>query len=159
MRSEPQSEPRQPPRPVPKGVVVVAVGERLLAGTVEAMLERGLDNAGVLVVDERGIPSVMGLADEGARPIELVGALRQHARYMLLIRAEYLGERMLAYMGRQEPAFSSRLTVTPFDLAAGTALGPGMMEDIEYTKLNVERVVARDLRAKVRALIARVEDE
>jgi hypothetical protein len=91
-----------------------------------------------------------------ARPTELLGALRPSARRLLLVDAEYLGERELRYMGRSEPAYSSRLTITPFDLVRGQALGPGFNEKVEYTRQNVQRVVEQTLRSHARDVARRL---
>ncbi len=163
-RSEPSSakagaaeRPQPPALPPPGTVVVIGTGERLLAGEVESFLEGALGRAGFQVVDERGIPRVMDLVAGGdARPTELLGALRPNARRLLLVDAEYLGERQLRYMGRSEPAYSSRLTITPFDLVRGEALGPGFNEKVEYTRQNVQRVVEQTLRSHARDVARRL---
>jgi serine/threonine-protein kinase len=145
--------PRQAPPPPPvRGTVVVGIGEQLLAGEAEAFVERALGRSGVEVIDERSIPAVMDLAQSGADQRTLMRAMRPHARHLVVINAEYLGDRPLRYMGRVEPAHQSRLTVSAFDLVEGRAVSKTWDEKMEYTQLTVERVVEERLRPGTRKL-------
>ena len=111
-----------------------------------------------LRISRRGIPSVMDLVAGGnPRPTDLLEALRPRARRLLLIDAEYLGERQLRYMGRSQSAYQSRLTITPFDLVRGEALGAGFNQTLEYTQQSVGRVVEEQLRSQAREMAARLE--
>jgi serine/threonine-protein kinase len=151
-----QPLPADPPPPRPTGVAVVAVGEQLLAGEVEMFIERALANRSqVKLVDEKSLPDVQPLVTGGGDPGlgRLIEALRPHARAMLLIRAEYLGDRPLNYHGRRDVVFQSRLTIVPFDLESGQAGVNRMDEKVEYTHLTVERKVEQLLRSKIRRLM------
>jgi hypothetical protein len=152
---------QQPPRQAPaaKGAAVVAVGESLLAGEVASYLESTLARRGIEIVDETAVPSVSRMLG-GDQPVvrgALRDALRPYARYLVQARAEYLGERPLNYMGRSEVAFQARLTVALVDLEDGRVLGDPFNGLIEYTHLNVERVVAEKLRQWLRETSAHVE--
>jgi serine/threonine-protein kinase len=153
-----QAAPAVPPPPRPTGIAVVAVGEPLLAGQVESIIERILANrTQVRLVDEKSIPDVHPLVTGRFEPDlgRLIEALRPHARGMMLIRAEYLGERELRPLGRRhDTVYQSRLTIVPFDLEVGQAVGRGMDEKIEYNHLTVERKVEELLRSKVRRVIS-----
>jgi serine/threonine-protein kinase len=152
-----QASPAVPPQPRATGIAVVAVGETLLAGQVELIVERILANrTQVRLVDEKSIPDVHPLVTGRVEPGlgRLIEALRPHARGMLLIRAEYLGERELRPLGRRrDTVFQSRLTIVPFDLESGQAGAHRMDEKVEYNHLTVERKVEELLRGKMRRLL------
>lgn len=134
--------------PPPQGVAVVAVGERLLAGEAGSFFEGALAEAGIRVVAEQGLA-----AGEGD-PRALSEALRPHAHYLVLVEAEFLGERQLQYMGRHDTAYQARLQVRAFDLQTGTPVGGTLNERVEYTQLSVGRVVEDQLRPHLRKLRA-----
>ena len=139
--------------PPARGVAVIAVGERLLAGEAESFVEGALTEAGIHLVAEQGLPG----AAEGD-PQALAEALRPHARYLVLIDAEFLGERQLQYMGRYDTAYQARLQVRSVDLQTGTTVGPTLNERVEYTQLNVGRAVETQLRPHLRKLRASLVD-
>jgi serine/threonine-protein kinase len=143
---------KQPPPPQPEGTVVIAFGEPLLAGEAEAFFERAFNRAGILLVDEHGLPTTAGLfSSEGApTPGEVREALRPYARNLVMIRVEYLGERPLQYMGQTDLAFQARIAVVPIDLQRARALAPPDVLRVEYTHLNAQRVVERRLREPAR---------
>jgi|GEM_PF-589202 len=132
--------------PPPQGVAVVAVGERLLAGEAESFIEGALAQAGVRVVAEQG------LAGGDGDPRALAEALRPHAHYLILVDAEFLGERQLQYMGRYDTAYQARLQVRAFDLQSNTPVGGTLNERVEYTQLSVGRVVEEKLRPHLRKI-------
>jgi serine/threonine-protein kinase len=153
--------PADPPgfnQPPPTGVVVLGVGERLLAGEIEAMLEQALGRAGALLVDEDALPGMGRFLDAASppQPEALIGTLRPHARYLLLARAEYVGERPLQYMGRRDTAFQSRLRIFAIDLTSGKPLGPGINQRLEYTHANVKRVSEQLVREHARPFVRRL---
>jgi hypothetical protein len=112
-------------------------------GQLESYLEAALEQSGVTVIDESTVPAVAGLLGGDRQPPRgaLRHALRPYARHLFIARAEYLGERPLYYMGRREVAFQSRLTVAVVDLADGRVVATPFNKQVEYTHLNVERVV------------------
>jgi hypothetical protein len=150
--AEPQVEPGPPPPAT--GVVVAAVGETLLAGQVEAYLEEALGRAGAELVDERSLPELTGLFADGSVPERgaVRDALRPHARYLVLVRAEYLGDRQIYYMGRPDVVYQARLSATAVDLAEGRRIGQPFSQQVEYTLLTVERVTSEALRVWLRGL-------
>jgi len=145
------------PAPRPTGVVVVAIGEPLLAGEAAAQLESALAANGVKLVDENAIPAAAGMLGGGADPPtdRLVAALEPHARILVVVRAEYLGSRQLRYLGRADEAFQSRLTITPIDLAGGQSPEAGWNDRIEYTHATVAKKVDDALRPLKRRLALR----
>jgi len=142
-----------PPRPTeavvrPEGTVVIAVGEQLLAGEAEAYIEDAFNRAGIPLVDEGAIPGIAGLIGSGEipRPGEVQAMLEPYVRNLVMVRIEYLGERPLTYMGQRDVAFQARVTVVPIDVQTGQPLEPPARFRVEYTHLNVERVVEKDFR-------------
>jgi hypothetical protein len=150
----------EPPPPLPTGVAVVGVGERLLAGEAEAVIERAFTRHAITLVDEAGVAGVLDLVSSGERRAGvLMETLKPHARYLVLAHAEYLGERPITYMGRRDVAFQARLHVVAFDLATGGGVGQGLNTKIDYTHLNVERKVAEALRPAARRLAVQVKGD
>ena len=134
--------------PLPEGTVVIVVGEQLLAGEAEAYIEDAFARAGIPLVDEGGIPGVSSLIGSGEvpRPGEVHAMLKPYVRDLVMVRVEYLGERPLTYMGQRDVAFQARVTVVPIDIRTGQALDPPARFRVEYTHLNVERVVQKEFR-------------
>ncbi len=146
------------PAPQPTGVVVVALGEPLLAGEAAAQLESAFRADGVKLVDENAIPAAAAMLGGGAEPPtdRLVAALERHARILVVVRAEYLGSRQLRYLGRADEAFQSRLTITPINLAGGESPDSGWNDRIEYTHATVTKKVDDALRPLKRRLALRL---
>ena len=146
------------PAPRPTGVVVVAIGEPLLAGEAAAQLESALAADGVKLVDENAIPSAAAMLGGGAEPPtdRLVAALEPYARILVVVRAEYLGSRQLQYLGRADEALQSRLTITSINLAGGESPDAGWNERIEYTHATVTKKVDDALRPLKRRLALRL---
>jgi len=146
-RQEPASQP-PPMRPPPEGTVVIAVGETILAGEAEAVIEKTLARAGIPLIDENGIPGIAAFlgTDLTPEPGEIYRLLRPYAEHLVFVRVEYLGERPLVYMGQQDVAFQARVIMVPIDLQAGNALAAPVRLRTEYTHLNVQRVAEKELR-------------
>ena len=137
------------------GTVVIAVGEPLLAAEAERFVERGLEAAGETVVDERGIggftpPATVPLDREALLP------LRAHARHLVVIRAEVVGQRELSFMGRSDVATRAEVAVSVVDLASQQRVGPPLMAEVEYTRLTLERSVAKELRPRMARILQAV---
>jgi hypothetical protein len=146
-RQEPASQP-PPMRPPPEGTVVIAVGETILAGEAEAVIEKTLARAGIPLIDENGIPGIAAFlgTDLTPEPGEIHRLLRPYAEHLVFVRVEYLGERPLVYMGQQDVAFQARVIMVPIDLQAGNALAAPVRLRTEYTHLNAQRVAEKELR-------------
>jgi serine/threonine-protein kinase len=136
-----------PAQPPPEGTVVIAVGETLLAGEAEAVVEDAMVRVGVPMVDENGIPGMASFlgTDLVPEPGEIQGLLRPHAAHLVLVRVEYLGERPLVYMGQRDVAYQARVIMVPIDLQVGTALAQPIRLRMEYTHLNAQRVAEKEL--------------
>ncbi len=74
--------------------------------------------------------------------------LRPHARYLVLIRADYNGQRELSYMGRHDTEYQARLSVETHDMLDGRAIGPAIHTSIGYTQLSVNAKVEEIIRPK-----------
>jgi len=145
-RREPPPRPTLAP-PMPEGTAVLAFGEQLFAGEAEAVVEEALLRAGILLVDEHGLPGVAQLlGGESPLPGQLHAALRPYVRYVVLARVEYLGERHLQYMGQPDVAFQARLSIALVDVQDGRSLAPPKSFRVEYTHLNARRVAEEKLR-------------
>jgi hypothetical protein len=149
--SEPIGEAAASPPPVqppPQGTVVIAVGETLLAGEAETVVEEVLSRAGIELVDEHGIPGLARFlgTDLAPEPGEIRQLLRPYAANLVLVRVEYLGERPLMYMGQRDVAFQSRVIVVPVDLQTGSTIAQPVRLRTEYTHLNAQRVAEKELR-------------
>jgi serine/threonine-protein kinase len=140
--------PPPPVRPPPEGTVVIAVGETVLAGEAENVVENTLAQAGITLVDENGIPGIAAFlgTDLTPEPGEIHQLLRPHARYLVLVRVEYLGERPLVYMGQRDVAFQARVIMVPIDLQGGSTVAAPTRLRTEYTHLNAQRVAEKELR-------------
>ena len=146
---EPPREAAPPPTfPPPRGTVVIAVGETVLAGEAETVIEEALSRAGVPLVDENSIPGIAAFigGERAPEPGEVRDLLRPYAANLVMVRVEYLGERPLTYMGQPDVAFQARLTVVPIDLQGGGALTAPVRLRTEYTHLNAQRVAEKELR-------------
>jgi hypothetical protein len=126
---------------------VIAVGETLLAGEAETVVENAMARVGVPLVDENGIPGMAAFlgTDLIPEPGEIQGLLQPHAAHLVLVRVEYLGERPLVYMGQRDVAYQARVVMIPVDLQAGGALAQPVRLRTEYTHLNAQRVAEREL--------------
>ncbi len=138
----------QPTSPPPEGTAVIAVGDPLLAGEAEAFIEAALARAGVPLIDEAGVPGLEALISgaEERRPGDAHSLLQPYARHLVMVRVEYLGERPLVYMGQRDVAFQARVTLVPIDVGSGTPIEQPTRVRLEYTHLNAQRVVEKELR-------------
>jgi hypothetical protein len=135
--------------------VVLGLGETLIAGEAEAFVESALAEAGIALVDERGLLQVEEMLGDRTAPLStaVLEALRPHANTMVLIRAEYLGERPLYYLRQRDAAYQSRLFVTVIDLSSNQPGESVVNKKVEYTQISATDVAERTLRPKMRKLI------
>jgi hypothetical protein len=75
---------------------------------------------------------------------------------LVLARVQRVGERMLSYMGRQDVAYSSRVTLTSYDLATGRQKGQSQSAMVEYTQLSLEQASEKALAPLARQLAEEV---
>lgn len=131
-------------------VVVVAFGEPLLAGEAEALLEEGLADSPVRLVDERGLPQAdMALGErQGPLTQDLIDGLKDHADFMVLVRVDYLGGRPLQFEGGSDVAHQGRVTVTLVSLRNGDEPPRSLLNQrVEYSHLGVTETLRPVLRS------------
>jgi serine/threonine-protein kinase len=148
-------------RPRPRGVVVAAVGEPILAAETERALEERLSGLGAQLVDESSLPEAEAMFRRGSDgpPIAvMLAALREQAGRLVLVRAQYLGQRELYYLGRYDTALQSELSITVFDLWSGKPLTASWSDRVEYTALSVPRVVEKALLIGVPELLEQARE-
>ena len=147
--------------PPPTGTVVLAVGEQLMAVEAENYVKARLERAGVEVIEVTTIPGLEGFTNPESRPSpdQVYEALRPHARYLVALRVNYLGDREIVYMGQRDLVYSSRINMGLVDLSTRRPLGRPDTVKLEYSQLNAEEVVARDLRRATTGLLKKLPRE
>ena len=141
------------------GVAVAVVGEEPLAGTVASLVQSELSAAGMQALDAATLPGSEDLLRGQGEPsaTELVRSLRgSGAAVLVLAKVQRVGERMLSYMGRQDIASSSRVTLTSYDLATGRQKGQSRSAMVEYTQLSLEQASQKALAPLARQLAEEV---
>jgi predicted Ser/Thr protein kinase len=134
--------------PALRGVAVGVVGEQPIAGSVSTYLESELERAGLQPQDAATLPETGDLFGGGGEPQirSLISALRaEGVAVLVLARVEHVGERVLDYMGRSDVAYTSRVTLTCFDVATGRPKGRSLAATVEYTTLNVRQASEKAL--------------
>ena len=142
-----QAEER-PAAPALAGVAVAAFGEQLLVGTVASVVQSELERAGLQPLDAATLPAVERLVRGQGEPAteELVRAMRDAGLAVLVLaRVAPAGQRELQYMGRSDVAYSSRVTLTCYDVATARPKGRSLAATIEYTTLTIEAATERAL--------------
>jgi eukaryotic-like serine/threonine-protein kinase len=153
-----------PPRivaPPPTATVVLAVGERLLAVEAEEYVKARLQKAGIEVLEITAIPGLEGFVNTESRPSpeQVRDALRPYARYLVPLRVEYLGDRAISYMGQRDTVFQARVNMGLVDLRSGRPMGKPAVIKLEYTQLNADEVVGRDLRKATTGIVQKLPRE
>ena len=158
--------PRPPPppeivAPPPTATVVLAVGERLLAVEAEEYVKARLRQAGIEILEVTDMPGLEGFVNTESRPSpdQVREALRPYARFLVPLRVEYLGDRAISYMGQRDIVYQARVNMGLVDLQSGRALGQADTIKVEYTQLNADEVVARDLRKATTGIVQKLPRE
>jgi serine/threonine-protein kinase len=122
------------------GVVAAATGDAGLSGAVSSVLRSELEAAGIEVVDAHSLPATEDLLRHGdVSAGRLIDRLRGEGyATLVLARIEPTGQRELSYYGRHDIAYSSRVTLTTYDLATGRPLGSSTSATIEYTSISAQ---------------------
>jgi serine/threonine-protein kinase len=149
------SPPPQIVAPPPTATVVFAVGEPLLAVEAEEYVKGRLRHAGVEILEITAIPGLEGFVNTESRPSpeQVREALRPYARFLVPLRVEYLGDRAISYMGQRDTVYQARVNMGLVDLQSGRSMGKPEVIKIEYTQLNADEVVARDLRKATTGIV------
>ncbi len=152
------SPPPQIVAPPPTATIVLAVGEQLLAVEAEEYVKGRLRQAGVEILEVTAIPGLEGFVNTESRPSpeQVREALRPYARFLVPLRVEYLGDRAISYMGQRDIVYQARVNMGLVDLQSGRPMGRPRMIKLEYTQLNADEVVARDLRKATTTLVQKL---
>jgi hypothetical protein len=145
----------RPAAPALAGVAVAAFGEQLLIGTVASAVQSELERAGLQPLDAATLPATERMMRDQGEPAteELVWALRDAGVAVLVVaRVTPAGQRELQYMGRYDVAYSSRVTLTCYDVATGRPKGRSLNATIEYTTLTIDAATERALAPLVREI-------
>ena len=152
-RSDAQPAAREPraastrtvtPTPAPvrralSGVAVAAIGDPAVLGAVASVLRSEADTAGLDAVDAHSLPSVEDMLQERVAVRDLIARLRDEGYAVLMLaRVEITGQRELEFHGRRDIAYSSRVTVTAYDLATGRPFGTQQTGSMRYTSISVD---------------------
>jgi serine/threonine-protein kinase len=129
------------PAPPPKGIVVIGVGDPVIADPMVREIESALRGGAHPLIQPN---FVRGYRDYiQGEELDLAGlaepALDAGARYVVLARALPAGERELQYYNRVETAFIAQLETVTYDLHAMRQMGSSPVEQIEFTALNATR--------------------
>ena len=128
------------------GVAVAVIGDEPLAGAVASVIQRELSAAGVQTLDAATMPGAVDLLRSRGEPsaTDLVRSLRgSGAAVLILAKVQRVGERMLSYMGRQDVAYSSRVSLIAYDLTSGRQRGRARSGMVEYTQLSLEQATEK----------------
>ncbi|RFF26923.1 MULTISPECIES: serine/threonine-protein kinase [unclassified Wenzhouxiangella] len=137
--SDAPSRPAAPPPP--RGIVVLGVGDPVIADPMVREIESALRGGSHPLVQPNFIS---GYRDHvQGEELDLAGladpALDAGARYVVVARALPAGERELQYYNRVETAFIAQLEAVTYDLHAMQKMGSSPVEQIEFTSLNATR--------------------
>jgi serine/threonine-protein kinase len=129
------------PAPPPTGIVVIGVGDPVIADPMVREIESALRGGSHPLIQPN---FVRGYRDYiQGEELDLAGlaepALDAGARYVVLARALPAGERELQYYNRVETAFIAQLEAVTYDLHAMRQMGSSPVEQIEFTALNATR--------------------
>jgi len=135
------SRPAREPAPPPRGVVVIGVGDPVVADPMVREIEATLRNSSHPLVQRS---FVRGYSDYiQGEEIDLAGlaeaAKAAGARYVIVARALPAGERELQYYNRVETAYIAQLEAVTYDLHNMQQMGASPVEQIEFTALNATR--------------------
>jgi eukaryotic-like serine/threonine-protein kinase len=130
--------------PPPRGVVVIGVGDPVVADPMVREIESALRSGSHPLVERSFVSGYRKYVQD--EEIDLAGlsepALAAGARYVVVARALPAGERELQYYNRVETAYIAQLEAVTYDLHAMRQLGSSPVEQIEFTSLNAtERAV------------------
>jgi serine/threonine-protein kinase len=135
------SEPVRQVAPPPRGIVVIGVGDPVIADPMVREIESALRGGSHPLVQRS---FVRGYRDYiQGEELDLAGlsdaALEAGARYVVVARALPAGERELQYYNRVETAFIAQLEAVTYDLHDMRQMGSSPVEQIEFTALNATR--------------------
>ncbi len=128
-----------PAQPMEPRMVVMAVGDRALAGPVEQLLENALLDRELDVLDEAFLPDVGRFAnDNGVDLAGLSGVIQAGgADVLVLAEIDYIGETQLTYYGQASTLYSVNVKIRNISLKDRRPVGRGWTRKVDFTTLNV----------------------
>jgi len=143
------------PRPARRlsGIAIAVTGDSNLVNAVSDVITSEMSSTGMRTVNADTLPSTESLVRGGdVATSRLITHLRDAGYAVLVVaRVDAAGQRELKYMGRYDTAYTSKVTLTTYDLASGHPFGTPGRGTIEYTTINAdkkaEEVVGRLARA------------
>ena len=139
-----QSTPSTMPAPAQQrrglsGVAVAAYGDQAVLGAVSSVLRAQAEAAGLDVTDANALPATEDLFQGRVALRDLIAELRHQGFATLMVaKIEATGERELSYYGRVDTAYTSRITVTAYDLASGRPFGTPQTGSMTYTSISID---------------------
>ncbi|WP_376693878.1 serine/threonine-protein kinase [Wenzhouxiangella sp. EGI_FJ10409] len=135
------SQPPERAAPPPRGVVVIGLGDPVIADPMVREIEAALRGGSHPLVQRS---FVRGYRDYiQGEELDLAGladpAREAGARYVVVARALPAGERELQYYNRVETAYIAQLEAVTYDLHELRQMGTSPVEQIEFTALNATR--------------------
>jgi eukaryotic-like serine/threonine-protein kinase len=132
------TRPPEQPRPARRasGVAIAVMGDANLVSSVSQVVNSELSAAGLKTVETESLPATEGVTSTS----RLISRLRDAGYAVLVVaRVDAAGERQLKYLGRYDTAYTSKVTLTTYDLATGNPFGSPARGTIEYTTANADR--------------------
>jgi len=121
------------------GVAIAVSGDQNLVSSVTEVVTSELSAAGLHTVDAQSLPATENLV-HGGNTSRLISRLREEGYAVLVVaRVEEAGSRELKYLGRYDTAYTSKVTLTTYDLSTGQPFGTPARGTIEYTTANADR--------------------
>jgi len=140
------TRPVEQPRPARRasGVAIAVMGDANLVSSVSQVVNSELSAAGLKTVETDSLPATEGVTSTS----RLISRTRDAGYAVLLVvRVDAAGDRLIKYLGRYDTVYTSKVTLTPYDLASGQPFGSPARGTIEYTTANAdsktEQVVGR----------------
>ena len=127
-----------PPPPAIPRLVVIAIGDRSIAGPVEQLLEDALTADGYQLMDEAFFDGIGQVASN--QGVDLPGLSRliqaNGATVLVLAQIDYLGETGLEYYGQYSTLYSVNVKIRNILLSEQRSIGRGWQQKIDFTSLN-----------------------
>lgn len=127
--------------PPPRGIVVIGVGDPVIADPMVREIEAALRGGSHPLVQRSFVRGYRDYVQ--GEELDLAGladpALNAGVRYVVLARALPAGERELQYYNRVETAYIAQLEAVTYDLHDMQQMGASPVEQIEFTSLNATR--------------------
>jgi hypothetical protein len=138
MTSRPAPPQLSAPLPANPEVAVIAVGDPLLASSLEDELESAFRDAGIDVVSgSRSLEDLRRHRSGSPSVSDILTSLRGDGVHAVVIaQVDRLADRELQYYGRKDVVSTSRVRIHAYLVDGNKSLGSGWSEQIEYNAVN-----------------------